>query len=70
MWIEKCGIYPLNPGEVNDRPSKAVRLQPAIDDNTSTPLSSREQEALHHRKFYKGDMYDVNDADYIAWMRV
>ena len=69
--FKKCGIYPLNPGEVNDRqlaPSKAVRPQPATPDDTNTPLFSPEQEALYRRRFDEG--YDVNDPDYIAWMRL
>ena len=68
--FKKFGIYPLNPGEVNNRQlalSKAVLPQPATPDVTNNPLFSPEQEALYCHQFNEG--YDVNDPNYIAWMR-
>ena len=69
--FKKCGIYPLNPGEVTNRqlaPSRAVHPQPENDDISVTPLFSPEQEALYRLRFDEG--YDINDASYIAWLKL
>ena len=70
---KKCGIYPLNPGEVTDRQlalSKAV-CQPANNDVSTTspsrPLFSPEQESLYQQRYQ--EHYDIKDPGYIAWLR-
>ena len=69
--FKKCGIHPLNPGEVNDRqlaPSKALRAEKSQPDKEPDNLFTREQESLYKRRFEEG--YDVHDPSYIAWLRI
>ena len=79
--FKKCGIFPINPGEVTDRqiaPSKAFRHQtsePSMQSeepvaeptsNPSSPLFSPEKEALFRKRYE--EHYDIDDPGYIAWI--
>ena len=77
--FKKCGVFPINPGEVTDAPSKAFHHQtPEIDQqnkdseeptsNPSSPLFSPEEEALY-RKWYE-EQYDIDDPNYVAWLKI
>lgn len=68
--FKKCGIHPLDPGEVNDRqlaPSKALHAEKSQPDKEPNNLFTRKQESVYERRI-KG--YDVNDLSYIAWLRI
>ena len=64
--FKKCGVYPLNPGEVSDRmlaPSKSVNKPAQID---SSPRSE-ELVKVYEKRFEEG--YDLFDPDYIGWLK-
>ena len=57
--FKKCGIFPLNPGEVTDRqlaPSKAVCSR---DVTPNPPLFSKEKEELFRKRYE--EKYDIPD---------
>ena len=73
--FKKCGVYPLSPGEINDRdlaPSKATQwistTSPSNNDRVS-PLSSTSTdnalEDLCLKRFEEG--YDIHDEECISW---
>lgn len=72
--FRKCGIFPINPGAVDDRqlgPSKAMHREqtPAIEvttgtDASDTALFSQEEHQLYQNDYEEG--YDVNNPSYIA----
>ena len=68
--FRKCGIYPLNRGEITDRemaPSAATHKMA----KSPLPLESQApswDEALFQKCFEEG--YDVYDDDYLSWLRV
>ena len=71
--FKKCGIQPLNPGEVSDRslaPSKAVSVQPSVSKcSSSSVVFTPEQEALYEKRYEEG--YDLDtDPDYVAWLNI
>ena len=80
--FKKCGVFPINPGEVTDRqiaPSKAFRHQtPEIDQqnmdseeptlDSSSPLFSPEKEALYRIRYE--EQYDIDDPGYVAWLKI
>lgn len=72
--FKKCGVYPLNPGEVTDRQiapsnivcsvkkSDGVRMSPP-----GSPRSSTDHEALFQKYYEEG--YDIFDEEYyVAWL--
>ena len=66
--FKKCGIFPLNPGEVTDRqlaPSKAVCSR---DVTPNPPLFSKEKEELFRKRYE--EKYDIPDPEYVAWLRL
>ena len=76
--FKKCGIHPLNPGEVKDRqlaPAKAVRpdQQQLTTSDASQNLSatrwSPEQIALYQVRFEEGFDLEGFDQDYIDWLK-
>ena len=67
--FRKCGIHPLNPGEVSDRqlaPFKAVQPLESNSDSLFTP----EQESLYKRRYEEGYDLDLQDPAYVAWMKI
>ena len=65
--FRKCGIYPLNPGEISDRqlaPSHAFR--PPID-SKSVSKEDEEQEKLYQKRYEEG--YDLDDPKYTQWLK-
>ena len=71
--FKKCGIFPLNPGEVTDRqlaPSKAVCSQGASQTPQSqgSPLFTKEKEELFRKRY--GENCDIRDPEYIAWLKI
>jgi len=76
--FKKTGVYPLNPGEVNDHqlaPSKALLCPKTgnVDSAKTTPtpgspLFSPEQEALYQKRF--DENYDISDPSYVAWLKI
>ena len=61
--FKKCGVYPLNPGEVTDRqiaPSTLYSSEPAVKD-TVTPTCE-----LYRKRYEEG--YDIPDKDYLRWL--
>lgn len=69
--FRKCGIYPLNPGQISDRqlaPSHAFvklksDLKPVSKLNDFTP----EQEKLYQKHYEEG--YNLNDPKYSQWLK-
>ena len=80
--FKKCGVYPINPGEVTDRqlaPSKAFRHQsPQLEhqgtdsedplSNSSSSIFSPEEEALYRKRYE--EQYDLDDPSYVAWLKI
>ena len=73
--FKKCGIFPFNPSEISDRqlaPSKAVtkhrETEAAADTTPASSLFSLEKEELYKKRYEEG--YNVNDPDYIAWLKL
>ena len=81
--FQKCGLFPLNPGAVDDRcmaPSKAFvknRESAAITvPNTDTctnsvpssPVFTKEQEELFIKRFE--ECFDIADPSYVAWLKI
>ena len=67
--FKKCGIHPLNPGEICDRqcaPSKAVTPSPNEPSDCS-PFTP--EKAAQFRKYYE-EGYDVENPEYRAWLRI
>ena len=72
--FKKCGVYPLNPGEVTDRqiaPSKTsmectqsegISTSPDTQSSTSPNL-----ESIFIKRYEEG--YDIYDKEYVAWLR-
>ena len=77
--FKKCGVYPLNPGEVTDcqiAPSKAVRLMEKSDSVSMSSLESQkhvshdidpDRESLFQKCYQEG--YDLDDEEYATWLR-
>ena len=65
--FRKCGIYPLNPGEISDRqlaPSRVfVKSKPVSNLDEITP----EQEKLYQKRHEEG--YDLEDPKYSRWLK-
>ena len=67
--FRKCGIYPLNPGEISDRqlaPSHAF-VRPASGSKLVSKLNL-EQEKLYQKRHEEG--YDLDDPKYSQWLKV
>ena len=67
--FRRCGIYPLNPGEISDcqlAPSKVFTRLPS-DSNLLKSSFTVEQEKLYQKPFEEG--YDMEDSDYSEWLR-
>ena len=69
--FRKCGIYPLNPGEISDRqlvPSNAF-VKPASDLKSVSKIDelTPEQENLYQKRHEEG--YDVDDPKYSQWLK-
>ena len=65
--FRKCGIYPLNRGEINDRvlaPSTACQKA----NSPSPSVASGWDEALFEKRFQ--ECYDVQDEEYMSWLKV
>lgn len=79
--FKKCGIHPLNPGEVKDRqlaPAKAVRPDqqqltptdaPEKADASQTKNWSPETVALYQLRFEEGYDLEGLDVDYTEWLK-
>ena len=79
--FKKCGVYPLNPGEVGDRqiaPSKAIysvkgsgvasMSPPESTDTTDTQSSGvPELESTFQKRYEEG--FDIYDEEYLTWLR-
>ena len=78
--FKKCGVYPLNPGEVTDRqiaPSNAVCLANKSDGVSTSPSDSADaksscnlhsdRDSVFKRRFEEG--YGIFDEEYVAWLR-
>ena len=71
--FRKCGIYPLNPGQIDDRqlaPSKvfsksAEELEKPSAKSTTIRFTEKE-ETLYQKRFEEGS--DVPDPKYKAWV--
>lgn len=75
--FKKCGIYPLNPGQISDRqtaPSKALAQEqatPARNDREPSAVESvftPEEEEKYKQRYEEG--YDLNDPAYTAWLKI
>ena len=71
--FKKCGIHPLNPGEISDRqlaPSKAFTpaATTTVPPSPDNELFTSEQQSLYKRRFEEG--YDLPDPDYLAWLKI
>jgi hypothetical protein len=67
--FKKCGIYPLNPGEISDRqlaPSRAV-VHSKSDPQLCTSQFTPEQIALFQTRYEEG--FDLEDSEYAKWLR-
>jgi hypothetical protein len=72
--FKKCGIFPLNPGEITDRQIAPSTLFPSQDrspvtdpDVKSTVKPSSERDSLYRKRYEEG--YDLYDDDYLQWIR-
>ena len=68
--FRKCGIYPLNHGEITDRemaPS-AVTHKEVESPSPSESEASGWNEALFQKRFE--EEYDMYDDDYLSWLKV
>ena len=65
--FRKCGIYPLNPGQISDRqlaPSRAfVKPKQTSKLDEITP----EQEKLYQKRYEEG--FDLDDPKYSQWLK-
>lgn len=69
--FKKCGVFPLNPGEVSDRqlaPSRAFVRSASDSDIVAKSRFTPEDDALYRRDYEKG--YDVDDPKYCEWVRL
>ena len=83
--FRKSGVYPLNPGAVCDRQlalhpkslskfqsedqlSKNASADVDQEDRLSGPVFTREEHTLFQTHYEEG--YDVQDANYLAWLRI
>ena len=63
--FRKCGIYPLNPGQIDDRqiaPSKVFSASPTVSDSSFT----EEENKLFETRYNEG--YNVPDERYELWL--
>ena len=70
--FKKCGIHPLNLGEVNDRqlaPSEALHGEKSQPDKEPDNLFTWEQESLYRRDDLKKDTMSMIQA-ILAWVRI
>ena len=67
--FKKCGIYPLNPGEVTDRQIAPSTVFVASNDAlpVAKPGSIIERDSLYRKRYNEG--YDIYDDDYLQWIR-
>ena len=78
--FKKCGVYPLNPGEITDRQiapsnttfcSKKDRVSQMVNefelDVSTQQQSNDEKESLYRKRYDEG--YDVLDDEYVEWLR-
>jgi len=69
--FRKCGIYPLNPGEISDRqlPPSHAFVKPASDLKPVSKLDeiTPEQEKLYQKRHEEG--YDLDDPKYFLWLK-
>jgi hypothetical protein len=68
--FKKCGIYPLNPGEVTDRQIAPSTLysRPVMEPEVKPKVKlSSEREMLYRKRYEEG--YDLPDEDYLQWIR-
>lgn len=69
--FRKCGIYPFNPGEVNDRqlaPSKAVCPRAVTSQPQETPVFTKEKEELFKKRYEEN--FDIPDPEYVVWLKL
>ena len=68
--FRKCGIYPLNPGQIDDRqivPSKVFSESTEKPSNESSAYQfTEEEQRLYQVRYEEG--YNVPDPKYEAWM--
>ena len=68
--FKKCGIYPLNPGEITDRqltPSKALTHSASDSSLADKSEFTPQQEALYQSQFEEG--YDLKNPEYSRWLK-
>ena len=68
--FRKCGIYPLNPGQISDRelaPSRAF-VHSSSDSQLFMEQFSQEQIDLFKTRFEEG--FDLDDSDYLKWREI
>ena len=68
--FKKCGIYPLNPGEVTDRqiaPSTLFCTAGSDKLPVAKPDIISERDSLYRKRYDEG--YDLDDEDYLRWIR-
>ena len=77
--FKKCGVFPINPGEVTDRQlAPSNRQAPEIGYQnidseeptsiSSSPLFSPKKEALYKKRYE--EHYDIDDPGYVAWLKI
>lgn len=62
--FRKCGIYPLNPGQILDRQLAPSRVFESVSNVTFTP----EEEVLYQARLEES--YDLEDPNYHQWLRL
>ena len=68
--FRKCGIYPLNPGQISDRelaPSRAF-VHSSSDSQLFVAQFTQEQIDLFKTRFEEG--FDLDDPDYLKWRKI
>lgn len=74
--FRKCGIFPLNPGQISDRQTAPSRTfcseenspRPEETSTASVSTSSCAQEALFQKRYEEGG-FDLCDAEYVCWLQ-
>ena len=71
--FKKCGVYPLNPGEITDRqiaPSKLRYSAQAGSEKSLSPVVQgsgiEDLNSFFQTRFEEG--YDVYDSEYVSWL--
>lgn len=67
--FKKCKIFPLNPGEISDRPPPKFFVLKVSIRHPSTSVSLLHKGKRTFPKCYENN-YNIQDPEYIAWLKI